>query len=167
MTETISPPAKTPHEVADARFRGWCIRQRGDGRSDVEADRTTGDAAWNRQFEADAPASNLDARAEKALRAHNSNQSTKPSFHQVPHEFWSRYHALPGPIREQADKAVALLKANPQRPSLHFKMVVATGPLVRVSVTGGGERASGRHCLFELECMRDMASGSGYPFRSA
>ncbi len=35
------------------------------------------DAAWDRQFEADAQAGKLDALAEKALRAHTSGQSTK------------------------------------------------------------------------------------------
>lgn len=34
---------------------------------------------------------------------------------------WSCYNALPAPIREQADKVFALLKANPQHPSLHFR----------------------------------------------
>ena len=42
-------------------------------------------------------------------------------IHHASPEFWSCYHALPAPIREQADKAFALLKANPEHPSLHFK----------------------------------------------
>ena len=33
--------------------------------------------AWDRQFEADAKAGRLDALADKALRDHNSGQSTK------------------------------------------------------------------------------------------
>jgi hypothetical protein len=37
--------------------------------------------------------------------------------------FWKAYHQLPGEIRELADKNFALLKQNPQHPSLHFKKV--------------------------------------------
>lgn len=44
-------------------------------------------------------------------------------IHHASPEFWSCYNALPAPAREQADKAFALLKANPQHPSLHFKKV--------------------------------------------
>jgi hypothetical protein len=43
--------------------------------------------------------------------------------HHASPEFWTCYNALPAPIREQADKAFELLKANPQHPSLHFKKV--------------------------------------------
>jgi hypothetical protein len=43
--------------------------------------------------------------------------------HHASPEFWTCYNALPVPIREQADKAFELLKANPQHPSLHFKKV--------------------------------------------
>jgi hypothetical protein len=35
--------------------------------------------------------------------------------------FWKGYDALPIIIRELADKNFALLKENPQHPSLHFK----------------------------------------------
>ncbi|MGE5709510.1 MAG: hypothetical protein ACM34B_04895 [Nitrospira sp.] len=38
-------------------------------------------------------------------------------------DLWTCYNALPVPIREQADKAFALLKKNPQHPSLHLKKV--------------------------------------------
>lgn len=37
--------------------------------------------------------------------------------------FWDAYEKLPIPVRELADKSYALLKANPQHPSLHFKKV--------------------------------------------
>jgi hypothetical protein len=43
--------------------------------------------------------------------------------HHASPEFWTYYHALPVAIREKADKAFELLKANPQHPSLHFKKV--------------------------------------------
>ncbi|MFN8471906.1 MAG: hypothetical protein U0822_06900 [Anaerolineae bacterium] len=38
-------------------------------------------------------------------------------------QFWDLYRRLPPSIRELADKNFALLKANPQHPSLHFKKV--------------------------------------------
>ncbi len=37
--------------------------------------------------------------------------------------FWEHYEKLPGHIRELADKNFALLKENPQHPSLHIKKV--------------------------------------------
>ena len=37
--------------------------------------------------------------------------------------FWAAYENLPEAIRELADRNYALLKANPQHPSLHFKKV--------------------------------------------
>lgn len=37
--------------------------------------------------------------------------------------FWTRYHALPAEIREQADRAYALLRTNPRHRSLHLKRV--------------------------------------------
>ena len=37
--------------------------------------------------------------------------------------FWDAYDKLPVPVRELADKNYALLKANPQHPSLRFKKV--------------------------------------------
>ena len=37
--------------------------------------------------------------------------------------FWKCYHALPAQIRELADKNFALLQAEPNHPSLHFKKV--------------------------------------------
>jgi hypothetical protein len=36
-------------------------------------------------------------------------------------DFWNDYHALPANIRARADKQFALLKNNPQHPSLQFK----------------------------------------------
>jgi hypothetical protein len=44
-------------------------------------------------------------------------------IHHAAPDFWTYYNALPAPIREQADRAFELLKANPQHPSLHFKKV--------------------------------------------
>ena len=41
-------------------------------------------------------------------------------------KFWGLYAALPEEVRATADKNYALLKDNPQHPSLHFKKV---GPL--------------------------------------
>jgi hypothetical protein len=35
--------------------------------------------------------------------------------------FWQAYTRLPDSVRELADKNYALLKQNPQHPSLHFK----------------------------------------------
>jgi hypothetical protein len=37
--------------------------------------------------------------------------------------FWEAYRTLPEPVRALADKNYALLKANPQHPSLQFKKV--------------------------------------------
>ena len=37
--------------------------------------------------------------------------------------FWQHYRRLPKEVKAQADKNFALLKANPQHPSLHFKKV--------------------------------------------
>jgi hypothetical protein len=44
-------------------------------------------------------------------------------IHHASPEFWSCFNTLSAPIREQANKAFALLKANPEHPSLHFKKV--------------------------------------------
>ena len=38
-------------------------------------------------------------------------------------EFWAHYRRLPAGIRELADKNFALLKQNPQHPSLRLKKV--------------------------------------------
>ncbi len=43
--------------------------------------------------------------------------------HHASQEFWSCYKALPGNVQALADKNFALLKANPQHPSLHLKKV--------------------------------------------
>jgi hypothetical protein len=43
--------------------------------------------------------------------------------HQADEDFWEVYHALPDHVRRQADKAFALLKQNPNHPSLHFKKI--------------------------------------------
>ncbi len=43
--------------------------------------------------------------------------------HLASRAFWECYEKLPAPVRELADKNYALLKADPQHPSLHFKKV--------------------------------------------
>jgi hypothetical protein len=37
--------------------------------------------------------------------------------------FWACYRALPAPVQKLADEKYALLKADPQYPSLHLKKV--------------------------------------------
>jgi len=54
--------------------------------------------------------------------------------------FWALYAALPAEVRTTADKNYALLKDNPQHPSLHFKKV---GPLWSARV-GEQYRALGK-----------------------
>ena len=43
--------------------------------------------------------------------------------HHASPSFWKNYEALPRAVRELADKQFALLKANPQHPSLRLKRV--------------------------------------------
>ena len=43
--------------------------------------------------------------------------------HYASPKFWELYRALPGDIRELADKNYQLLKSNPRYPSLHFKRI--------------------------------------------
>lgn len=43
--------------------------------------------------------------------------------HRTTKLFWQRYEALPADIRDRADKAFSILKADPNHPSLHFKKV--------------------------------------------
>ena len=47
-------------------------------------------------------------------------------IHKASRKFWSLYQELPQEIREAADEAFHLLKANPRHPSLHFKKLGAT-----------------------------------------
>jgi hypothetical protein len=42
-------------------------------------------------------------------------------MHRANADFWNDYDALPGDIRPRADKQFALLKSNPNHPSLQFK----------------------------------------------
>jgi hypothetical protein len=42
-------------------------------------------------------------------------------IHHAAPDFWSLYGALPGNIQTLADRAFALLKADPRHPSLQFK----------------------------------------------
>jgi hypothetical protein len=41
--------------------------------------------------------------------------------HHASPDFWACYYLLQVQVREQADKAFEMLKANPRHPSLHFK----------------------------------------------
>jgi hypothetical protein len=43
--------------------------------------------------------------------------------HHAAPDFWSLYQSLPANIQTLADRAFALLKADPYHPSLHFKKV--------------------------------------------
>lgn len=43
--------------------------------------------------------------------------------HSASRGFWRCYNALPANIQELADKNFALLRADPNHPSLHFKKV--------------------------------------------
>jgi len=43
--------------------------------------------------------------------------------HHASPDFWACYRALPSAVRQVADSAFALLKDNPEHPSLHFKQV--------------------------------------------
>ena len=42
-------------------------------------------------------------------------------IHRANADFWNNYRGLPAEIRTRADKQFALLKTDPQHPSLHFK----------------------------------------------
>jgi hypothetical protein len=44
-------------------------------------------------------------------------------IHHAAPDFWGCYRSLPANIREHADHAFTLLKADPYHPSLHFKKV--------------------------------------------
>jgi hypothetical protein len=43
--------------------------------------------------------------------------------HRATENFWRAYDLLPAAVRSRADKQFALLKINPQHPSLHFKKI--------------------------------------------
>jgi hypothetical protein len=44
-------------------------------------------------------------------------------MHRASPSFWAAYDRLPKEVRQRADMAYALLKADPSHPSLHFKKV--------------------------------------------
>jgi hypothetical protein len=44
-------------------------------------------------------------------------------LHRASADFWKNYDTLPAEIRGRADKQFALLKADPQYPSLRFKKI--------------------------------------------
>lgn len=59
--------------------------------------------------------------------------------------FWDCYRALPAPVRKIADQRFALLKSDPQHPSLHLKKVgrywsVRIGRRYRALAVEVGER---------------------------
>jgi hypothetical protein len=58
-------------------------------------------------------------------------------------DFWRHYRRLPIEVQELADKNFALLKANPQHPSLHFKKIRAYWS-ARVGITFAPLRKSER-----------------------
>jgi hypothetical protein len=43
--------------------------------------------------------------------------------HRANPRFWACYHALPGEVRQLADRCYALLRQDPHHPSLRFKKV--------------------------------------------
>ena len=62
--------------------------------------------------------------------------------------FWQHYRELPEEVQQLADKKFALLQADPQHASLHFKRVGRTRHLwsVRVGIHyRAGCREAGRH----------------------
>jgi hypothetical protein len=44
-------------------------------------------------------------------------------IHRASPDFWDGYRALPTNVREVADRAFELLRADPYHPSLHFKRI--------------------------------------------
>lgn len=72
--------------------------------------------------------------------------------HYAAPDFWACYQLLPSTVREAADRAFALLKADSRHPSLHFKKV---GELWSARV-GLHHRAIGRSV--QTAC---FGSGSG------
>lgn len=52
-------------------------------------------------------------------------------IHRATPKFWESHQRLPKEIRELTDKNYALLKHDPQHPSLHFKKV---GPIRSIRV---------------------------------
>lgn len=52
-------------------------------------------------------------------------------MHKATRRFWANFDALPKAIQELARKNFALLRENPQHPSLHFKKV---GPFWSVRI---------------------------------
>ncbi|MGA2267475.1 MAG: hypothetical protein ABSH44_03295 [Bryobacteraceae bacterium] len=44
-------------------------------------------------------------------------------IHRASPDFWISYRALPLAVQKLADRAFAVLKADPRHPSLHFKKV--------------------------------------------
>lgn len=44
-------------------------------------------------------------------------------IHHATADYWQCYRSLPAQVRDGADRAFALLKADPKHPSLHFKKI--------------------------------------------
>ena len=73
--------------------------------------------------------------------------------HYAAPDFWECYHLLPSTARQAADKAFALLKADPRHPSLHFKK--------------GGEFWSARAGLHHRAVGRQLRSSFNTEVRAA
>ena len=81
----------------------------------VKADGSECDATlWDKKFEEDVKSGRFFGLTNKAVI-----DFKKGHFE----EFWAFYEKLPKDIQGLADKSFALLKGNPEHPSLHFKTV--------------------------------------------
>jgi hypothetical protein len=67
-------------------------------------------------------------------------------IHRANADFWKDYHVLPADIRVPADKQFALLKDNPQHPSLQFKKIGdAMGGIASTRFASASPARSHRH----------------------
>ncbi len=81
----------------------------------MKADESESDAIlWDKQFEEDVKSGRFFGLTNKSVVDFKRGQFE---------EFWGLHEKLPEDIRELADKSFALLKENPEHPSLHLKMV--------------------------------------------
>ena len=81
----------------------------------MKADKSDNDATmWDKQFEEDVKSGRFFGLTNKSVIDFKKGQFE---------EFWALYEKLPKGIQELADKNFALLKENPELPSLHLKTV--------------------------------------------
>ena len=81
----------------------------------MKADESESDATlWDKQFEEDVKSGRFFGLTNKSVIDFKKGQFE---------EFWALYEKLPKGIQELADKNFALLKENPELPSLHLKTV--------------------------------------------